>query len=818
VALTDLFQSVVIIIGLWAVAWLVSGMAGGTGKVITAAIENAVTNIAMDITVRASDPRVRIVNHTGTLAGVSAGQTANFDIEFVGDGRPHRFDLQFVRAGTNVVVGSIPVVLGTPVIGEGYQFDDLSDGEIHSSCDFGSYVANVAPTFLGGGDQAMIEDAGPQSLVGWATGISPGPANESAQVVRFLVTIDNPALFSTAPSVSADGTLTFTPAPNAHGTATVTVQARDNGGTGLLGADTSVPHTFLITIAPVNDAPTAADDTFSGLDGALLAIAAPGAIGNDVDVDGDPISARLVDGPLRGTVTFLADGSFDYVPGVGFRGTDNFRYVVSDGVLDSNVATITVSLPHVNAVPVAVDDAYDATEDTDLIVVAAGITGNDSDGDLDPLTAVVVTAPAHGTLALDPSGAFRYTPAANYFGPDAFTYLVTDGFADSNLATVSILVASVDEPPVALGDTFTVDEDAVLDSLLDTVLVNDVNPEGAPLTAVLVAAPAHGVVALAANGTFIYTPDPNYNGPDSFTYSASDGALLSAPATVTIVVTPTNDAPVATGEAYATDEDTPLIVAAPGLLANDVDIDGDRLSVGLVDRPLRGTVVASANGSFSYVPALNFSGTDSFSYRVSDGDGRDSNTVIVTIAVSPVNDAPTATADTYAVSQDRALSVAAPGVLINDRDVDANPLLAVLVTGPVNGQLTLNADGSFTYTPNVGYVGSDSFTYQSSDGLLLSAPVAVTFTVTAPPAKFYVADGTNGTTYKYSTTGSTLGSNVLSGRGALGIASNAAGTTQWVVDSGGNVFVYTNTGTLLGQWTPRGAGRPEGVTVWGNDL
>jgi VCBS repeat-containing protein len=350
------------------------------------------------------------------------------------------------------------------------------------------------------------------------------------------------------------------------------------------------------------------------------------------------------------------------------------------------------------------------------------------------------------------------------------------------------------------------------------VLVNDVDPEGAALTAVLVGGPAHGVVTLAANGTFIYTPDPNYNGPDSFTYSASDGVLLSVPATVTIVVTPTNDVPVATGEAYATDEDTPLIVAAPGLLANDVDIDGDRLTVVLVDRPLRGTVVANANGSFSYLPALNFSGTDSFAYRVNDGNGRDSNTVIVTITVNPLNDAPTAAADTYAVSQDRALSVAAPGVLINDRDVDANPLSAVLVTAPVNGQLVLNADGSFTYTPNVGYVGSDSFTYQSSDGLLLSAPVAVTFTVTAPPAKFYVADGTNGTTYKYSTTGSTLGSNVLSGRGALGIASNAAGTTQWVVDSGGNVFVYTNTGTLLGQWTPRGAGRPEGVTVWGNDL
>jgi hypothetical protein len=797
---------------------ITTGFGATVASGITAAIENAVTTIAMDLSVRASDPRVRIVNYTGTLAGVGAGQTATFDVEFVGDGRPHRFDLQFVRAGTNVVVGSIPVVLGTPVIGAGYQFDDLYDGEIHSSSDFGSYVPNVAPTFLGGGDQSVSEDAGTQTVVGWATGISPGPANESAQVVSFLVTTDNPALFSVAPVVSADGTLTFTPAPNAQGSATVTVEARDNGGTGLLGADTSAPQTFLISIAPVNDAPTAVDDTFSGIDGALLTVVAPGALANDFDVDGDPVSARLVDGPLRGTVTVLADGSFSYVPGVGFRGTDSFRYVVSDGVLDSNVATITVSLPHVNALPVAVDDAFEAFEDTDLVIVAPGVTANDSDGDFDPLTAIVVTGPVNGTLVLDPSGAFRYTPAANYFGPDSFTYRVSDGFVDSNVATVSILVAAVDEPPVALPDAYSVNEDSVLDSLLATVLVNDIDPEGAPLTAVLVSGPVNGALTLAATGTFVYTPAPNYNGVDSFVYAASDGILLSAPTVVTIVVTPTNDVPVATGEAYSTDEDTPLSVAAPGLLANDVDIDGDRLTTVLIDQPLRGSVVLNANGSFSYAPALNFSGADSFSYRVNDGNGRDSNTVVVALTVRPVNDAPTSAADTYAASQDRVLAVAAPGVLINDRDVDGNPLAAVLVTAPSSGQLVLNADGSFSYTPNTGFVGNDSFTYRSSDGVLLSAPVTVTFAVTAPPAKFYVADGTNGTTYKYAANGSTLGSNVLSARRAVGIASNAAGTTQWVVDAGGNMFIYTNTGTLLGQWTPRNVGRPEGVTVWGNDL
>jgi VCBS repeat-containing protein len=797
---------------------ITTGFGATVASGITSAIENAVTNIAMDLTVRASDPRVKIVNHTGTIAGVGAGQTANFNIEFVGDGRPYRFDLQFVRAGTNVVVGSIPVVLGTPVIGDGYQFDDLYDGEIHTSSDFGHYVPNVAPSFTGGVDQTVSEDALPQSIAGWATNISPGPVNESAQVVSFLATTDNPGLFSVAPSISTDGTLTFTPAANAFGTALVTVQAQDNGGTGLLGVDTSAPQTFVITILPVSDAPTAVDDTYAGIDEALLAVVSPGVVANDVDADGDPLTARLVTAPTRGVVTFLGDGSFTYTPILGFRGTDRFTYVVNDGVLDSNVATVTVVLPHANTVPIVADDVYDAFEDTALVVAAPGITANDVDADADFLTARLVTGVAHGTLLLDATGAFVYTPALNYSGPDSFTYVVNDGFVDSLAATVSILVAPVNDAPLTVGDRYIVDEDSQFDSGLDTVLINDTDAEGDLLTAVLVTNPAHGVVAFAANGTFIYTPDPNYNGLDSFTYAATDGATASLPTTVTIQVVPVNDVPVATGEAYATNEDTTFGVAAPGLLANDFDIDGDPLRAILVSAPLRGTIALSPTGAFTYTPFLNFTGTDSFSYKVNDGSRDDSNTVTVTLTVNPINDAPVSVADAYTANQDKTLNVFAPGLLANDTDVDRDILTPVIATGPANGSVVLNADGSFSYTPNAGFSGSDSFTYRASDGLLLSAPATVSITVVIPAVKFFVADGTSGANFKYAVNGTTVGSNILSARRALGVASNPTGTTQWVVDGGGNIFVYSSTGGLLGQWTPRGAGRPEGVTVWGNDL
>lgn len=240
---------------------IASGFASSVSTGVVNAIQNAVTNVAVNITVQASDPRVHIINHTGTLSHITSGQTAAFDIEFVGDGVPHRFDLQFVREGTIVVLGSIPVVLGTPVPGDGYHFDDLDDGEIELENHFGDTLdsalpPNVAPNFVGGADQIVAEDAGSQTVTPWATSISAGPASEASQLVNFVVTNDNASLFSVPPSISADGTLTFTSAPDANGTATITVALHDNGGTANSGHDKSAPQQFLITVTAVNDDPT----------------------------------------------------------------------------------------------------------------------------------------------------------------------------------------------------------------------------------------------------------------------------------------------------------------------------------------------------------------------------------------------------------------------------------------------------------------------------------------------------------------------------------------------------------------------------------
>jgi VCBS repeat-containing protein len=155
------------------------------------------------------------------------------------------------------------------------------------------------------------------------------------------------------------------------------------------------------------------------------------------------------------------------------------------------------------------------------------------------------------------------------------------------------------------------------------------------LAAVLVSGPKHGSVALNPNGTFTYTPAANYNGPDSFTYKANDGTADSNVATVGLTVAAVNDAPDAADDLYITTQGTPLAVAGPGVLANDADADGDALAAELVSGPAHGTLKLNADGSFVYAPAAGFSGSDSFTYRASDGSLGDLATVTIRVAPAP---------------------------------------------------------------------------------------------------------------------------------------------------------------------------------------
>jgi len=150
-----------------------------------------------------------------------------------------------------------------------------------------------------------------------------------------------------------------------------------------------------------------------------------------------------------------------------------------------------------------------------------------------------------------------------------------------------------------------------------------------------VSQPTHGVLTLNTHGGFTSLPSTNYNGPESFTYQANDGALNSGLATVSITITGANDAPVAVNDSYTTPEDTLLNVSAAGVLANDSDVDGDALSAILVSEPTQGVLALNTNGGFTYLPAINYSGTDRFTYKANDGLA-DSGIATVSITIIPV--------------------------------------------------------------------------------------------------------------------------------------------------------------------------------------
>ncbi len=197
------------------------------------------------------------------------------------------------------------------------------------------------------------------------------------------------------------------------------------------------------------DPPVAVDDAYTTDEDTPLTVAAPGVLGNDTDTDGDPLTAVLDSTTSNGTLALNADGSFTYTPNADFSGTDSFTYFANDGTSNSNLATVNITVNLVNDPPVANDDAYTTDEDTPLTVAAPGVLGNDTDTDGDPLTAVLDSTTSNGTLALNADGSFTYTPNADFSGTDSFTYFANDGTSNSNLATVTITVNPVNDPPVA---------------------------------------------------------------------------------------------------------------------------------------------------------------------------------------------------------------------------------------------------------------------------------------------------------------------------------------------------------------------------------
>ena len=490
-----------------------------------------------------------------------------------------------------------------------------------------------------------------------------------------------------------------------------------------------------VTLPDCNTPPTANDDAYTVAEGGTLNVPPPGVLANDTDPDSPTLTAILVSSPSHASsFTFNADGSFTYVHNGGETTSDSFTYKANDGSLDSNVATVHITITPVNDAPIANNDTATVAEGGTLNVAAPGVLANDTDPDSPTLTAILVSGPAHASsFTLNSNGSYVYVHDGSETTSDSFTYKANDGSLDSNVATVSITVTPVNDPPTANNDSYTVNEGGTLSVAAPGVLGNDTDPDSPTLTAVLVSGPAHASsFTLNANGSFTYVHDGSETTSDSFTYRANDGSLNSNIATVSITVNPVNDPPVAANDGpYSVLEGGTLNVAAPGVLGNDTDPDSPTLTAVLVSGPAHAASFSlNADGSFTYIHDGSETTSDSFTYKASDGS-LFSNVATVSIAVTPVNYAPDANNDSYGVNEGGTLTIAAPGVLGNDTDPDSPTLTAVLVTGPAHAaSFTLNADGSFNYVHDGSETTSDSFTYKASDGSLFSNVATVSITVT----------------------------------------------------------------------------------------
>jgi|GEM_PF-1626582 len=395
----------------------------------------------------------------------------------------------------------------------------------------------------------------------------------------------------------------------------------------------------------------------------------------------------------------------------GWGATDDNDYLGNYGTA-ANCADVVIPT---NNAPSAAVDTVTTTANTPVTVA---VLANDNDADGDTLSIVEFTQSANGTVVME-GDKLVYTPKADFNGTDTFSYTVSDG-TDTATSTVTVTVKTSSTPAlVANTDAFTIDT-ANSSSSLD-VLANDDIPDAQAITLQIVTMPSHGS-AIVKDNKIIYTQTTGYTGQDTLTYRVTDANGNSAEATVNLTVKSlvTNTAPVANNDEAATTASSSVIV---DVLANDNDAEGNTLSITAFTQGTNGTV-ALQDGKPMYTPNAGFSGTDSFSYTVSDGKDTDTATVTVSVAgVTPVLEAKT---DTFTIDPTNPSNEL--DVLANDKIPAGETVTLAIVTQPAHGTASIR-NNKLIYTPTAGYNGQDTLRYRITDAGGNTTEASITLTV-----------------------------------------------------------------------------------------
>ncbi len=388
--------------------------------------------------------------------------------------------------------------------------------------------------------------------------------------------------------------------------------------------------------------------------------------------------------------------------------TYSFRLMVENAAGKVASGVLTFNTP--NTTPIATAGSAKLAEDTPTVLALKG-----SDGDKEAITYTITAMPSHGSLAFG-SGVWTYTPAANYVGLDSFMFAATDGVATSPPVAFALTITAVNDAPVATAGSASGPEDT---DIVGNVSATD--PEGDAIVSYDVEDyPSHGELNLAGNGAYTYTPESNYVGSDSFTFTATNAAGTSTPALFTLSLTGTPDAPVASNSSAWTSLDT----AANGQ-ASASDPDGDSITFTKLTDPLpaHGTATLSPAGAWTFNPVTGYAGTASFTFKVNDG-GTDSNIATITIVIG----AAVANNATFTGVRDDLIT----GTL-SATEPNSLPLTYQLDQPAENGDVSVLPDGTFYYNPNPDFIGIDSFTFQADNGTALSNPATITLIVTERP-------------------------------------------------------------------------------------
>ncbi|WP_369686292.1 tandem-95 repeat protein [Photobacterium leiognathi] len=545
--------------------------------------------------------------------------------------------------------------------------------------------------------------------------------------------------------IAHDGGMTFVPSDNYHGDVTVPYTITDG--------DKTATSTVTIHVTPINDAPVANPDSFTTDEDTSITV---NLTKNDSDVDGDKLTVKEINGtPLtggeqtvvvdNGKIVIAHDGGMTFVPSDNYHGDVTVPYTITDGDKTAT-STVTIHVTPINDAPVANPDSFTTDEDTSITV---DLTKNDHDVDGDKLTVKEINGttvtPGHeqtivvdnGKIVIADDGGMTFIPSDNYHGDVTVPYTITDG-DKSATSTVTIHVTPVNDAPVAMPEEVTTDEDTSITVDLtkndsdvdgDKVTVKEIN--GTPVTpgheqTIVV---EHGNIVIAHDGGTTFVPSDNYHGDVTVPYTITDGDK-TATSTVTIHVTPVNDAPVAMPEEVTTDEDTSITV---DLTKNDSDVDGDKLTVKEINGTSltggeqtvvvdNGKIVIAHDGGMTFVPSDNYHGDVTVPYTITDGDKTATSTV--TIHVTPVNDAPVANPDSFTTGEDTSITV---NLTKNDSDVDGDKLTVKEINGtPLtggeqtvvvdNGKIVIAHDGGMTFVPSDNYHGDVTVPYTITDG------------------------------------------------------------------------------------------------------